>query len=102
MKTSDKLLLSRQGVLANQRLISKGQSQVHRLLKLHGLAVATDFKAGYLAKRIKPNKILDIDVNSGQVFIKKEALAMTVGTKIIKNILTKSSKDYMYSKIGQN
>ena len=45
MKISDKLFLSKQGVLANQRLIAKGESKAERLLKLHGTSFITAIAA---------------------------------------------------------
>lgn len=104
MSTSDKLLLSREGVLANQRLIAKGLGKAHRLIKLHGIAAATEFTSEYLANRLQPKNTLDIDMKTGIISGSKTGAIMSMGIETIRMVVSARARarDYMYTKVGQD
>lgn len=102
MDFSDKFLLSRQGVLANQRLIAKGQSQLRRLLKLHGMALAVSFTADYVGNRLKPEiKSMPISFQNGKMKIDPK-IGIGVGIEAAKVVLTGQARDFMYRKVGRD
>ena len=101
MDFSDKFLLSREGVLANQRLIAKGQPKARRLIKLHGMALVTEFTADYVAGRLKPKAGLDIDMTTGKISVNKTNYAISLGIEAAKMAVTGRARDFMYSKVGR-
>lgn len=96
MKISDKIFLSRQGVLANKRLIDKGQSKVSRLLELHGVnAISTSLGSAVTNAATTP---FQRGIMNGEHMV-GNSLAK-IGTMVIGSIATATARDYVYKQIN--
>lgn len=98
MKTSDKLFLSREGVLANQRLIAKGQSKVARLITLHGISGLTFTVSGQVSNAVTAPMLKNIQEG-------KHTVANIIGAYGINAATTLGAmkvRDKVYKEIGKD
>ena len=96
MKTSDKLFLSREGVLANQRLLAKGQSKLSRMMTLHGMNILastlTDMIAGPASAPFKKG------IMEGKNVVANSLGSISVGA--ISIVLGGKARDYAYKQLS--
>lgn len=97
MKTSDKIFLSREGVLANQRLIAKGQSKVARLITLHGISSLTFGVSGQVSNAITSPMIKNIEKGKHQTATILAAYAANTAT----TIAAMKVRDRVYKELGK-
>lgn len=100
MAVSDKIFLSREGTLANARLIAKGESKVTRLLKLHGINMVSNATSSHISKtingEIQRSSILDNLPMGKQVAAKTIA---SIGTSVIVGNGVGAVRDSIYKKM---
>lgn len=95
MNVSDKLFLSREGVLANQRLMKRGESKVNRMIQLHGTSVAVGMitDAG--------SKVMESPFKAGLAEGKHQVANSlgVIGANVIASFLGAKARDAIYKKI---
>ena len=96
MKTSEKIFLSREGVLANQRLIAQGQDKVARLMTLHGI----NSIAGLASNAV--GSAAAAPFNQGLQEGKRTTLNMlgSLGASALASFAAMKVRDNVYKKIG--
>lgn len=96
MKTSDKIFLSREGVLANQRLITRGQSQISRMMTLHGINLAastlTEMAVGPAAAPFQKG------IAEGKNMVANSLGSIGVG--VLGSVIGGRARDYAYKQIS--
>lgn len=101
LKTGDKFNLSREGVLANMRLMAKGESRTKRLLKLHALGIGIRYigqKGVSAAARPIMTKILQKCEGEPMAMLGASVGFNTVAG-VASSILLKKASDAAYKKI---
>ena len=97
MKTSDKIFLSREGVLANQRLIAKGQSKVARLVTLHGISTLTFGVSGQISNAITGPMLKQIEKGKHQT----ANIIAAYGINAATTVGAMKVRDKVYKELGK-
>ena len=96
MKVSDKIFLSREGTLANQRLIAKGQSKVSRLMTLHGINSISSITSNAIGGIASAP--FNAKVRSGEHIVLNSLAAIT--TSVVPWVASLKVRDKVYKELG--
>ena len=95
MDVGDKIFLSREGVLANQRLMKRGVSKFNRMIQLHGTTLAVGILTDAGSEVVSSPFQAGLAKGEHQV---ANSLAV-IGTNVVGNIVGAKVRDNIYKKI---